>query len=138
MKNGILIVIIFLLGSNVNAQTKGRLTPVNDTTVYGYDIEKQIAQFKGGSNAYKKFIQENLRWPQNGSDVSGKVLLSFIVEKDGTPTHFKVERGIEPAFDAEALRVIKRSPRWTPAKINGKGVRSRYIVPISFTLTDNN
>ncbi|SDD32505.1 protein TonB [Mucilaginibacter pineti] len=137
MKKGILIIIIILLGANIQAQTKRRIIPVNDTTVYEYAIEKQIAQFKGGTTAFFKFVGRNLKWPQNGSDVSGKVLISFIVEKDGILTHFKVERGIESAFDAEALRVVKRSPKWVPAKINGKRIRSRYIVPISFTITDN-
>lgn len=127
-------IIILLLGVRVNAQIKNRFNPVNDTTVYEYDTQKQIAQFKGGTSALFKFIEKNLKWPESAGDSNGRVLISFIVEKNGTLTNFKIERGMGQVFDAEALRVIKRSPKWIPAKIKGERVRSRYIVPIRFDI----
>jgi TonB family protein len=127
---------MLLSGLSVRAQMKDRLNLVNDTTVYEYNADKVIARYNGGTNAFLKFVKKNLKWPRSGIDASGRVLMSFIVEKDGTLTNFKVERGIEPSFDAEALNVLKRSPKWIPAKINGKKVRSRYIVPISFDIAE--
>jgi protein TonB len=68
-------------------------------------------------------------------DVRGKVWLSFIIEKDGHLTNIKVIRTIEPIFDAEALRVMKHSPKWIPAKKNKAPVRYWYALPISFDMS---
>ncbi len=69
-------------------------------------------------------------------DVQGKVIIGFVVEKDGRLTNFKIERKLWPEFDKEALRVIRKMPRWKPALLNGKPVRCNYTIPINFTLSD--
>jgi TonB family protein len=93
-------------------------------------------QFPGGLKAYQKFLNENLKWPSQ-IDAQGKVIISFIVEKDGRLTNIKVDKKLGAEFDNEALRVIKKMPRWEPAMLKGKSVRCRYTIPINFALSAN-
>ena len=91
-------------------------------------------QFPGGEAALLKFIEENLCPFPGGveSDITGRVTLSFIVEADGTLTHFEVMRSPAKELSEEALRVVKLMPKWLPATQNGKPVRIRYVLPIIF------
>jgi protein TonB len=90
----------------------------------------------GGAAAWAKFLQKNLRFPAVAQEqgVSGKVLLSFIIEKDGTLSNIKVDRPAGYGFDEEALRVLKLAKAWKPGEQNGQNVRVRYSIPISFQL----
>ncbi|HEX8019732.1 TonB family protein [Mucilaginibacter sp.] len=90
----------------------------------------------GGAAAWAKFLQKNLRFPPAAQDagVSGKVFMSFIIEKDGTLSNIKVDRGAGYGFDEEALRVLKLAKAWKPGVQNGQNVRVRYSIPISFQL----
>jgi protein TonB len=85
-------------------------------------------------------LQKNIRYPAIARENStqGKVIISFVCEKDGSLTDVKVARGIGDGCDEEAMRVIKASPHWTPGVQNGRKVRVAYNVPISFTLSDDN
>jgi len=67
-------------------------------------------------------------------DVQGKVIITFIVEKNGILSHFTIVKKLYPTFDEEALRVIKKMPKWIPGKVNGKPVRSYYSQPIYFNI----
>jgi len=98
----------------------------------------QFPRFPGGSKAFGKFLEKTLIYPDKSGmiDVQGKVIISFIVEKDGRLTNFKVARKLYPIFDDEALRVMKLSPKWIPGKVNGKPVRCRHTIPINFVLAD--
>jgi len=91
--------------------------------------------FPGGDKAYGRFLNKNLKWPSPDDD-NGRVVISFIIEKDGSLTSFKVERSIRKDFDAEAIRVLKKSPKWIPGRLNGKPIRAKYMVPINFTLSE--
>ena len=95
-------------------------------------------EFPGGMEAWSKYIQRNLRYPGMAQDagVQGKVYLSFVVEKDGTITDVKVVRGIGYGCDDEAMRVIKKSPRWKAGMQNNLPVRVRYNMPISYTISN--
>jgi len=95
-------------------------------------------KFRGGDQKFHKFLVKNLKWPDKSGmiDVRGKVYLSLVVEKNGKLTNVTVIRGLDPVFDAEAVRVIKLSPKWIPAKKNGVPVRCHYTLPISFTITN--
>ena len=95
-------------------------------------------EFPGGMEAWSKYIQRNLRYPSMAQDegVSGKVYLSFVVEKDGTITDVKVVKGIGYGCDDEAMRVIKKSPRWKAGMQNNLPVRVRYNMPISYTISN--
>ena len=81
-------------------------------------------------------MQKNLRYPQEAIEagISGKVYISFVVEKDGSLTDIKVVRPLGSGTDEEAVRVLKNSPKWKPGIQNGRPVRVAYTMPISFTL----
>jgi periplasmic protein TonB len=96
------------------------------------------AEFKGGMNGLKKFIEKNLKYPPNNICVSGKVYIQFIVEKDGKITHPKILKSLAKEFDEEAMRVVRLMPKWIPARDYGgkKPIASRFTIPINFTLQD--
>ncbi len=86
----------------------------------------------GGAAAWSKFLQRNLRYPD--TEVEGRVILSFVVEKDGHLTDIQVVKGVLSELDREALRVLKLAPAWKPGKQNGQPVRVKYTIPIVFML----
>ncbi len=90
----------------------------------------------GGTEAWTKFLKKNLRYPALAVEEgkSGKVWISFIIEKDGTLTDIKVVRGPGFGMDEEALRVLKKAPAWTPGIQHNKPVRVQYTLPINFAL----
>ncbi len=87
--------------------------------------------FKGGNEALKIYLSQNLHYPKPASK-SGTVYVGFTVEKDGTITNVVVLKGVEPILDNEALRVIRMMPAWIPAQENGKPIVSKYNLPIKF------
>jgi protein TonB len=96
-----------------------------------------VPQFRGGNKAFSKYVKDNLKWPA-GNKHEGRVVLTFFIEKDGRVTSAKVTRSLYPLCDAEALRVIRNSPRWIPGKaLIGKKVkfiRMQLSIPINFSL----
>lgn len=92
----------------------------------------------GGASAWAKFLSKNLRYPDMAIDqhIQGKVWVSFIIEADGTLSHFKVERSVGYGLDEEALRVLKLAPAWKPGIQNGHPVRVQYTIPINFQISD--
>lgn len=99
---------------------------------------EQKPSFPGGESAMYKWLQDNIIYPAAASEegVQGKVTVQFIVEKDGSITHIQVVRGKHPALDAEAARVIRKMPRWTPGRNNGQPVRVTYHLPVQFKLAN--
>jgi len=101
-----------------------------------FDVVEQMPSFPGGNAALMKYLSENVRYPvvaqENG--VQGRVVVSFVVEKDGHITDVKVVRSVDPSLDKEAARVVKSMPSWIPGKQNGSAVRVKYNVPVSFKL----
>jgi protein TonB len=83
-------------------------------------------------NGYQRIFSTQ-SWPQSNG-VEGKVIVQFIVDQHGEVTDVVILKGIDPTLDKEAIRVIKSSPRWSPGIQNGKIVRARYIIPVSFIL----
>ena len=103
------------------------------------DPAEPVPSYPGGVEAMKKFITDNLRYPQGEKNREGRVVVSFVVERNGALTDLEILRPLSPAFDAEALRVVKAMPRWNPGRqyMNGYGlvpVRARYNVPITFKI----
>ncbi len=134
-------------GSKDNALpvTKGNGTSGDSDTpgsggneVYETAGIEAFPEFPGGMAAWSKFMEKNLRYPYAAQDagVSGKVYISFVVEKDGSITDVKVTRGIGYGCDDEAVRVIKKSPRWKPGIQNKQNVRVRYNMPINYALSN--
>ena len=99
-------------------------------------VAEQMPEFPGGMKELLKFLQDNLKYPENAmkNNVQGRVIVQFVVEKDGTLTEFKVARSVDPDLDAEALRVLQIMPKWKPGMQRGKIVRVKFTVPVSFKL----
>lgn len=100
-------------------------------------IVEEMPDFQGKKVAgFRQYIADHLEYPEiaEKNGISGKVFIRFIIEKDGSLTHAEVVKGVNPALDAEALRVIKSSPKWKPGKQRGQKVRVAFTFPISFVL----
>ena len=114
-------------------------TVASDSTksskLFGAAIE-EMASFPGGSAALMQYFAQNLRYPniQGDCNIQGRVIVGFTVNEDGTLSDIKVMKSISPAFDEEAIRLVKSMPKWNPAKQNGKAVKTKYTVPVTFRL----
>ena len=101
-----------------------------------FDVVEQMPSFPGGPSALMEWLSNNVKYPvvaqENG--VQGRVVVSFVVERDGSITDVKVVRGVDPSLDKEASRVVRAMPRWIPGKQNGSAVRVKYNVPGAFRL----
>lgn len=101
-----------------------------------FDVVEQMPSFPGGNGALLEYLATHVKYPvvaqENG--VQGRVIVSFVVEKDGSITDVRVVRSVDPSLDREAARVVSSMPRWTPGKQNGSAVRVKYNVPVMFKL----
>ena len=101
-----------------------------------FDVVEEMPSFPGGQGALMSFLYSNIKYPvvaqENG--VQGRVIVGFVVERDGSITDVKVMRSVDPSLDREAQRVVKAMPRWKPGKQNGSAVRVKYTVPVVFRL----
>ena len=102
-----------------------------------FDVVEQMPEFPGGAAGMMKFIAENVKYPEEAysKGIEGRVLVQFIIEKDGSVTNVKVIKKVNDAIDAEAVRVVKAMPKWKPGKQNGREVRVKYTIPVSFRLS---
>jgi periplasmic protein TonB len=100
-------------------------------------IVEQMPQFPGGDIEMMKFIRDNLKYPPRAQEagVQGKVIVNFVVGRDGKITHIKIVRGIGSGCDEEAIRVLEKMPPWTPGKMGGKAVPVYFTFPITFKLS---
>ncbi|MDB5124946.1 MAG: hypothetical protein JWP94_3075 [Mucilaginibacter sp.] len=153
---------VFLIPATVNAadisaNTDQQLTPVTHKASTSFTVKEfstqdtvpakdskvfsaveQVPEFSGGINAFAEYLRKNIRYPTEArkNKIQGRVIISFVVEKDGSLSNIRVMRGVSSDIDAEALRVIQMSPQWKPGIQNGKLVRVAYSMPIAFTLSD--
>ena len=101
-----------------------------------FDVVEEMPSFPGGQGALMQYLASNIKYPvvaqENG--VQGRVIVSFVVERDGSISDVKVARSVDPSLDREAQRVVKSMPRWSPGKQNGSTVRVKYTVPVVFRL----
>lgn len=118
----------------VRSETLYKPQPVNSNRVY--DVVEQMPSFPGGISGLMTYLNQNIRYPAEAQEicVQGRVVVSFVVEKDGHISDVTVLRSVEPSLDKEAVRVVKNMPRWTPGKQGGEPVRVRFTVPVSFRL----
>jgi periplasmic protein TonB len=135
MKKIILIFIFF--GFQVTySQIESEVLPeTNDKNIYYYTGIEVKPEYPGGMQEFYKFIGSNYNVP-NVKGLKGKILVSFIVEKDGSLTDIKVMRDIGYGTKEETIRVLKNSTKWSPAYQNGKPVRVHYSLPISISSVD--
>lgn len=101
-----------------------------------FEAVEQQASFPGGQGALMKWLSSNLRYPElaQQNNVQGKVIVKFTVEKDGSISNPVVVRGVDKALDKEAIRVVRKMPKWSPGKNNGAAVRSYFTLPVTFKL----
>lgn len=101
-----------------------------------FQAVEQPAEFPGGQSALMKWLSSNIRYPESAQQngVSGRVVVKFVVEKDGSISGATIVKGVDKDLDQEALRVVKRMPKWQAGKNNGQAVRSYFTLPVTFKL----
>ena len=99
-------------------------------------IVEEMPEYPGGMGEMMKFLSHHIKYPAEAKQKGeqGRVVVSFIVGKDGKLRDFEVKRSVSPALDAEAIRVVKEMPAWKPGKQRGKAVDCRFTLPVSFSL----
>ena len=101
-----------------------------------FDVVEQMPSFPGGDAELMKFLSTHIKYPvvaeENG--IQGRVIATFVVERDGSISDVKVIKSVDPSLDKEAIRVLKSMPKWIPGKQNGSAVRVKYTVPVTFKL----
>ena len=127
-KNGALII------TTVNHQKEIDNEELSQPDVF--DEVDEMPQFPGGMAGLMQYLSTNVRYPEDAkeSGAQGRVIVSFIVEKDGSISNARVTKPTYSSLDDEALRVVSNMPKWTPGKQNGEAVRVRYSIPVSFRL----
>ena len=125
------------LPASSNSGNGGVAPAGNGDEIYNAAGVESYPEFPGGMVAWAKFIQRNLKYPYAAqeSGAQGKVYLNFVVEKDGSITDVNVVKGIGYGCDEEAVRVIKKSPKWKAGLQNNQAVRVRYSMPIGYVLS---
>ncbi len=101
-----------------------------------FQVVEEMPEYPGGMSELMKYFSTNMRYPKEAQSkgIQGRVIVQFVVEKDGSITDAKVMKPVDPQLDAEALRVVNAMPKWTPGKQRGKTVRVRYTLPVMFHL----
>lgn len=120
-------------GNTIGTGTK-REAKVDENGVYM--VCDEMPNFPGGMRECMNFLSKNVNYPEDceKAGIQGRVIVQFVVDKDGTITEPKVARGVHESLDKEALRIIKMMPKWTPGKLDGKAVSVKYTIPVMFRL----
>lgn len=107
----------------------------NQLTLMG-DVVEQMPSFPGGPQALLNYLSEHINYPEGYEEtcVQGRVVITFVVEKDGSLSDITVVKSLEKAFDEEALRAVKSMPNWIPGMQDGEPIRVKYAVPVNFRL----
>ena len=128
-------VYVFKKGDNDIYSKKEQNESESNKIFNGDDVDQQPS-FPGGTNALNTFIASNLKYPVWAQEkgIQGRVVVKFIVEKDGSISNVEVDRSVNPGLDNEAMRVVKAMPKWIPGQINGKAVKVECSHPFVFRL----
>ena len=96
-------------------------------------------RFPGGDKALLDFIKRNMRYPKCAKEkkIEGRVLVSFYVETDGSLTNLSIAKSVDSRLNKEALRIVKKMPKWEPGQLGGKVVRMKFFLPIEFRCKDS-
>lgn len=124
-----LFLIMLLAFVSVNAYSQS-----DDADNDVYNMVDQSAKFQDGYNSIIKFVQENIKFPAEAQEnnVHGRLMVSVIVEKDGSLSDIKIKKGLGYGLDEEIVRIIKMMPKWQPAQHKGKAVRQSQTIMIPF------
>ena len=101
-----------------------------------YDKVEVMPEYPGGMEALFEYMKNNVKYPEKAKEqkIEGRVVVGFIVEKDGSVTDVHIAKSIDPSLDKEAIRLVESMPKWIPGKSNGSNVRCKYTIPITFKL----
>ena len=134
-RRGIIFFAFVAMVVSLSAQENKTASAQTDSSRIFVDYEEN-AQFPGGDMACKKWIQEHIKYPEGcrSDSIQGRVLVSFIVERDGSLDSIKVVRSPDPALSEEVIRLVSEMPRWKPARSYNKTIRSRFFLPVIFRL----
>ena len=104
------------------------------TTEEALEVCDQMPEYPGGMGECMKFLSKNIKYPVEAmeNDVQGRVIIQFVVKKDGSISDTKVAKSVDPLLDKEALRVINAMPKWKPGMHEGKTVNVKYTIPVAF------
>ena len=124
------LAILLISSTTVTAQNK---KTSNDKV---FEKVEDMPEFPGGEKAMMDFVAQNVQYPKEAmeKEISGRVLVGFIVEKDGSISETEIVKGIGGGCDEEAVRVVKAMPKWKPGKQKGKPVRVHFMLPLTFKL----
>ena len=134
-KRGIIFLAFMAMVLSMSAQVNKATSSQTDSSRIFVDYEEN-AQFPGGDMACKKWMQEHIKYPEScrSDSIQGRVVVSFIVERDGSLDSIRVVRSPDPALSEEAIRLVSEMPRWKPARYYNKTIRSRFFLPVIFRL----
>lgn len=133
MKKFLIMALMSLFGlTTVSAQK----TVVANKNQQVFEVVEKMPEFPGGQVALFEYLSKNVKYPADAEKqkIEGRVLVSFVVNTDGSITDIEVMRKTFPSLDAEGVRVISGMPKWTPGEQKGQKVRVHYTVPIVFHL----
>ena len=139
MKRILIAVALFVCILKANAQGKVKahsITRLKDDSIVVTCDHEILASFPGGRNKFDQYLMKNIRYSARAikANIQGKVLLNFVIEKDGRIDAVKIVKSLSPELDAEAVRVLKNSPKWRPTRNCGKPERTSYSIPIVFQI----
>ncbi|MBR6601007.1 MAG: energy transducer TonB [Bacteroidaceae bacterium] len=103
-----------------------------------FQVVENMPEYPGGMSELMKYLQKEIKYPKEAQEQGkqGRVIVEFVVEKNGSITEAKVMKPVDPLLDAEALRVVSAMPNWNPGKQRGKEVRTRFTLPVTFRLSN--
>ena len=101
-----------------------------------FEVVEQMPSFPGGMGALMQYLSKNIKYPPFAEEnsIQGRVICTFVVERDGSVTDIHIAKGVDPSLDKEAIRVVSGMPKWIPGRQNGQSVRVKYTLPVTFRL----
>lgn len=118
------------------AKASDATAPADTTKNVVYDVTETMPQFPGGQEVLLKYLAANIKYPASAvkAKKQGRVIVTFVIQKDGSVTKARIAKSVDPELDAEALRIVKAMPNWTPGTQDGKPVNVKYTIPVVFSL----
>jgi TonB family protein len=104
-----------------------------------FDVVEEMPEYPGGMSAMMQYLSANVKYPEEAhkKGIQGRVIVTFVVEKDGSISDARIVRSVDPLLDAEALRVTNSMPKWKPGRQNGEAVAVKYTIPVTFKLNSS-
>lgn len=138
LAGAVCFVSILFFSLEASAQDVQKSSKNGENEYYSYDLLHKKPRFRRSkdANAFVTWVHKKIEYPVAAQEagIQGRVVLKFIIEKNGRVSNVEVVKSVDPILDNEAVRVVSSSPKWKPGKLKGKRVRVSYAIPIKFTL----